>query len=273
MPENNDYSELRDPQATEKMVPRPPRSSSRLAIAGGAVGLLLVLAVALRQQGFDVKAFLDQIQSLVQESNGPAGAAVFVSVYALATVLLFPASVLTLGAGYIFGVVKGTAVVSAASTTGATLAFLISRYVARPLVEAKAAGYPRFRAIDRGVAAKGLNIVLLLRLSPLFPFSLLNYGLGLTKIPLLEYVFGSWVGMLPGTAAYVYFGSLGKAVVDASSSSDVTQAETGTKLVLYAVGAIAALGATKLISDTASNALNEPLAACDSEQQDHINSD
>ncbi|GLI61029.1 hypothetical protein VaNZ11_003293, partial [Volvox africanus] len=165
-------------------------------------------------------------------SSGWLGPAVFVTLYVASTVLLFPASVLTLAAGALFGPLAGTALVSLASTAGAAAAFLVSRYFARPWVERQISGNPRFKAVLSGVAARGAYVVFLLRLSPLVPFNLLNYALGLTAVPLLPYVVSSWVGMLPGTFAYVYLGGAGKAAVTAAaggSGSDTTQ------LVLYGI--------------------------------------
>ncbi|GIL81377.1 hypothetical protein Vretifemale_10366, partial [Volvox reticuliferus] len=188
-------------------------------------------------------------------SSGWLGPAVFVALYVAATVLLFPASVLTLAAGALFGPLAGTALVSLASTAGATAAFLVSRYFARPWVERKISGNPRFKAVLSGVAAKGAYVVFLLRLSPLVPFNLLNYALGLTAVPLLPYVVSSWMGMLPGTFAYVYLGEAGKAAVTAAAGggggADMTQ------LVLYGVGAAATVLATRLISSAAAKALEE----------------
>ncbi|GIL68062.1 hypothetical protein Vafri_21378 [Volvox africanus] len=189
-------------------------------------------------------------------SSGWLGPAVFVVLYVAATVLLLPASVLTLAAGALFGPVAGTALVSLASTTGAIAAFLVSRYFARPWVERQISGNPRFKAVLSGVAARGAYVVLLLRLSPLVPFNLLNYALGLTTVPLLPYVVSSWVGMLPGTFAYVYLGGAGKAAVTAAAGGGGGGADT-TQLVLYGVGAVATILATRLISSAASKALEE----------------
>src|ERR1700716_412210 len=121
--------------------------------------------------------------------------------------LVLPGSIITLAAGSLFGVVVGTAVVSLASVTGASLAFWLGRTLARGLVEKRLGRTRRFRALDRAVAVGGFKIVLLTRLSPLFPFSLLNYAFGLTKVRFRDYVLASWIGMLPGTVMYVYLGS------------------------------------------------------------------
>ena len=112
------------------------------------------------------------------DTAGPAGVAVFIAVYAVSCVLLIPASLLTLGAGALYGPFLGTAVVSAASTLGCSLAFLISRYVARPFAEKRLMANERFVAVDTGISRKGGYIVFLLRLSPLVPFGLMNYMMG-----------------------------------------------------------------------------------------------
>jgi len=112
-------------------------------------------------------------------------------------------SALTLGAGILFGVLRGSIIVSIAATLGATAAFLIARYVAREWVARKIAAHPKFAAVDQAVASEGWKMVGLIRLSPIFPFSLMNYAFGLTRVSLRDYFFASWIGMLPGTVMYV----------------------------------------------------------------------
>jgi uncharacterized membrane protein YdjX (TVP38/TMEM64 family) len=160
-------------------------------------------------------------------------------------------------------VAKGTAVVSVASTLGASASFLISRYLARPLVAARLAGSPRFSAIDRGVAARGGSLVFLLRLSPLLPFGLLNYTLGLTDVRFGSYVAASWAGMLPGTLAYVYLGSVGKAAADAAASGGGA-ADYG-RTALFVVGGLATLVATQQISKIAARAIEETEAGAEAD--------
>lgn len=175
---------------------------------GRALLLLLLLAalfVAVRYLGIQdlLRAALDWVAGL-----GVWGMAVFVLLYVLATVLFLPGSILTLGAGALFGVLKGTVLVSLAATLGAASAFLVGRYLARGWVAAKISGNPRFQAVDQAVAREGWKIVGLTRLSPVFPFNLLNYAFGLTSVSLRDYFWASWIGMLPGTVMYVYLGSL-----------------------------------------------------------------
>ena len=141
--------------------------------------------------------------------QGRVGAILFGVVYALATVLLFPSTPLTLAAGYLYGTLEGSLVVSMASTTAATIAFLLARYTARDWVKGRLARYPTLSATDANLAASGFRTVLLMRLQPVFvPFAYLNMSLGVSQVKLRDYVLGSWLGMLPGTVLYVYFGSL-----------------------------------------------------------------
>lgn len=141
------------------------------------------------------------------ESLGVWGPVVFILGYAVATVGFVPGSPLTLVGGAVFGVVWGTAYVLIGATLGASAAFLVARYFARGAIERRLEGHPRFQAIDRAVGKEGFKIVALLRLSPVFPFNLLNYALGLTKVRFLHY-FAACLFMLPGTLLYVYTGSL-----------------------------------------------------------------
>eukprot|EP00884_Botryococcus_braunii_P008664 jgi/Botrbrau1/1779/Bobra.0217s0034.1 len=216
------------------------------------VGLAVSIAVFAYMQGFSPAEALTHVENLVSNS-GALGPIIFIGAYAVATVFLIPGSVLTLAAGYLFGPVLGTAVVSVASTLGASLAFLVSRYVARPFVESRLGSNPKFAQIDAGIAATGAKVVFLLRLSPLVPFTLLNYMLGLTRVPFLQYVGASWAGMLPGTIAYVGLGALGSAGIDAAGGTGQLDVP---RLALYAVGAVATLWATKILSGVATQALS-----------------
>jgi uncharacterized membrane protein YdjX (TVP38/TMEM64 family) len=134
------------------------------------------------------------------------GPVVYGAVYVVACLVL-PGALMSLGAGFLFGVVLGTVVVSLSSVTTASIAFWLGRTLARDWVERKVAASPQFRAIDQAVAENGFQIVFLTRLSPVFPFSLLNYAFGLTRVRFRDYLLASWIGMLPGTILYVYIGS------------------------------------------------------------------
>lgn len=139
---------------------------------------------------------------------GPLGMAGFVALYAGAALLLIPGSALTLVAGLVYGLGVGVALVVPASLLGAAGAFLLGRTLLRDAVARRAGDHPAFAAIDALVRRRGLRIVLLCRLTPLFPFTLLNYGLGATGVSFRDYFLASAVGMFPGTVLYVYLGTL-----------------------------------------------------------------
>lgn len=190
-----------------------------------------------------MKSGLDWVEQL-----GPTGPVIYILMYIAASVLFVPGSALTLGAGAIFGVVKGSIIVSIASTLGATVAFLIGRYIARDWVARKIEKNEKFKAIDQAVAGQGWKIVGLTRLSPAFPFSLLNYAYGLTMVSLRDYVMASWIGMMPGTIMYVYLGSLARLGIEAEQA---TTAQT----VLKIVGLLATIALTVYVTKIARRAL------------------
>jgi uncharacterized membrane protein YdjX (TVP38/TMEM64 family) len=139
---------------------------------------------------------------------GAAGGAIYAAFYICGTALFFPGLPLTLGAGFLYGAVIGTLVVSPASVAGASLAFLIARYFARDWVTRRLKKYPQAAAIDRAIEKNGFKAVVLLRLQPVLPFNILNYALGLTRIRLRDYMLASLIGMFHATVLYVYLGSV-----------------------------------------------------------------
>ena len=184
---------------------------------------------------------------------GPSGPIFFIGIYVVATVLFIPGSVLTLGAGAVFGVLWGSIYVSLAATLGATCAFLVGRYLARDAIARRIAGNERFAAIDRAVASEGWKIVGLTRLSPVFPFTLLNYAFGITRVKLGHYILASWIGMMPGTVMYVYLGSLAKA-----ASGERTR--TTGEWLLYAIGLLATVAVTVFVTRIAKKALAKQIS-------------
>ncbi len=210
-----------------------------------ALGAIIILA---RKLGLTHPAeTLDRIRNL-----GPLAPLVFILVYSAAAVALVPGSILTLAAGAIFGVLWGTIYVSIAATTAATIAFLIGRHFARDWVAARLARYPKFSAVDRAVARGGWKIVGLTRLSPVFPYVFLNYAFGLTAVRFREYVLASWLGMLPGTAMYVYLGSFGGEIVRTSTGA---HSRSGVEWALYALGLAATVAVAVYVSRLASREL------------------
>ena len=184
--------------------PRTSRSASARRVVVGALVLGLLLS-ATRQ--LDLPARTLALVSWARDA-GVAGALVYGAAYVLSTVLVLPASVLTLGAGFAWGPLVGVALVSPISVLAATAAFVLGRTLLRSRVERRILGDPRFAAIDRAIGDQGLKLVLLLRLSPIVPFNFLNYALALTRVRFRDYLLGSALGMFPATVLYVYLGSL-----------------------------------------------------------------
>jgi uncharacterized membrane protein YdjX (TVP38/TMEM64 family) len=190
------------------------------------------------------------------QAAGPVGVIAYAVAYVVATVFLLPGSILTAGAGLAYGPWLGTLLVSPVSVAAATASFLLGRTVARGWISRRAGADPRFRAIDAAIGQRGFQIVMLLRLSPVLPFSVLNYALGLTGVRLRDYVLGSFVGMLPGTFLYVYLGSL---VTNIAALSAGTDAGGSAKRYLFWAGLVATFVVTVYITRVARRALNAEL--------------
>ncbi len=211
-------------------------------------GLVLVGVIAGgRQLAGLVPAFTGWVRDL-----GPVGPVVFMAGYALAVVAFVPGSLLTLAAGAVFGVFAGTGYVLIGATLGSAAAFLISRHVARAPFERRLGTNPRFAAIDRAIAGQGRKVVFLLRLSPVFPFTLLNYALGLTRIRFGDFLVAS-IGMLPGTLLYAYSGKVAGDLAELAAGSGPARGP-GYYAVLI-VGLLATVGVTVLITRIARQAL------------------
>ncbi|AFY40456.1 SNARE associated Golgi-related protein [[Leptolyngbya] sp. PCC 7376] len=224
----------------------------------GAIALIVAVAViALKKLGIFtfINGLLDQAILWV-DSLGTWGIIAFIGIYVLASVMFVSGAALTLGAGALFGVVQGSILVSIASTLAATCSFLIGRYIARDWVSKQIDSQPKFRAVDKAVAQEGWKIVGLVRLSPIFPFVFLNYAFGVTKVTLREYVVASWIGMMPGTVMYVYFGYIGRAAANAASADAAGGQEALLKTALTIVGLIATVVVTVLITKAAQKALD-----------------
>lgn len=215
------------------------------------VATLLVIAHKFNAQQLLINA-LDWIKTL-----GPWGPIAFIIIYILATVLFLPGSLLTLGAGLLFGPIFGSIYVSIGSTIGATCAFLVGRYLARGWVSKQIEGNENFKAIDEAVASEGWKIVGLTRLSPIFPFNLLNYAFGLTQVSLPDYFFASWIGMMPGTVMYVYLGSLAGSLATLGTEGGT---RTTAEWILYGVGLIATIAVTVYVTKIARKALQKKIS-------------
>ncbi|HEY9649942.1 MAG TPA: TVP38/TMEM64 family protein [Coleofasciculaceae cyanobacterium] len=202
------------------------------------------------------------------DNLGAVGAIAFILLYIIAAIAFLPGSILTLGAGVVFGVVLGSFYVFIGATLGATAAFLVGRYLARGWVTKKIAGNKKFRAIDEAVGREGLKIVLLTRLSPIFPFNLLNYAYGITGVSLKDYVIGS-LGMIPGTIMYVYIGSLAGSL--AAVSSKAQPVNSTVQWAIRIIGFIATVAVTLYVTQVARKALEEEVLEPEDHQTEPIN--
>ena len=218
-----------------------------------AVAAVAVAAIAAALYLFPVREWLLSFLSW-SRGVGVWGPISLAAVYVVACVLLLPGSILTLGAGFAFGLLPGTAAVMAGSVAGAAVAFLLGRTVARGWVGSRIAAYPRFAAIDQAVAHHGFKIVLLLRLSPIFPFNVLNYALGVTRVSLRDYVLASWIGMAPATVMYVYLGTAAGSLAEVAAGGG---SGGGGQLAMLLVGLAATVAVTVVITRIARQALAE----------------
>lgn len=230
----------------------PSRRATATRLMVGAI-VLVALILGGRQAASLVPAFAEWVRGL-----GVWGPIAFIAGYALATVAFVPGSLLTLAAGAIFGLGPGIAYVLVAATLGATAAFLVARHLARDAVARRLATQPRFAAVDRAIAADGRRIVFLLRLSPVFPFNLLNYALGLTSVSLRDFVLAS-LGMIPGTALYVYVGKLAGDL--ATLASGQARPHGPAYYAVLGLGLAATLFVTLLVTRTARRALDAATGA------------
>ncbi len=192
-------------------------SRPMIALRAAVVALLLAAIVAVAV-GWPLGSWITGAAAWAERHREAAGA-LFVAVYVLAAVLVVPGSILTLAAGYLFGLPLGVALTSAGSVLGAAAAFVVGRFVARDWVARRVATWPRFGALDAAMHHDGFAIVLLARLSPLIPYNLLNYGLSITAARFRDYLLATWIGMLPAIVLYVYTGSLAKSLTTLTSAA------------------------------------------------------
>ena len=236
-------------QTADRPIAKPvPRRLPIIPIVIGIVAIVLLI-----YWGKAAGAYLQSFALWVEEL-GVWGPVVFILGYVVATVAFVPGLLLTLAAGAIFGLGRGVAFVFVGATLGSAAAFLVARYVARRAIERRIEGNRKFAAIDRAIAGQGFKIVFLLRLSPAFPFNLLNYALGLTRVRFIDYFMAS-IGMLPGTFLYVYYGGLVGEVAALAGGGAV---ERGAgHYAVFGLGLVATLAVTILVTRLARRALTE----------------
>ena len=206
--------------------------------------LFFISLIVVCQIKFEI---IQKIPNIIEKtaSSGPVGYLGFILIYIVSTVMMLPGSPLTFTAGALFGFWKGLIFVSIGSTLGASCAFMVSRYLIRKSIEKRVLKNKKFQSIDNEIDEQGWKIVILARLSPIIPFFLLNYALGITKIRFIHFIFASWVGMIPGTTVYVLMGTMGGAFINGKKSS--------FEWLLLGMGLIATILVTLLISKIVKN--------------------
>src|SRR6266496_2938176 len=231
------------------------QSTSKNAICRLIALIAIPIVLFLVMKFLPVQEWLRSFNDWVGQM-GVSGIFVFIIVYAVATVLLAPGSVLTIGAGFVFGLWKGFLAVSVGATLGASLAFLIARFIARDKIEAIAQRNEKFRKIDNAISKQGAKLIFLLRLSPVIPFNLSNYFYGLTGVRFWPYVLASWIGMMPGTFLYVYIGTAGKAAASAAAGGEAMK-HGWQYWTFMSVGLFATIIVTIWVTKIARNALRK----------------
>jgi uncharacterized membrane protein YdjX (TVP38/TMEM64 family) len=212
----------------------------------------------------DIMTWIDQLkanpdtalQNVVQQVKemGPIGMLYFGFVYTLVDLLAIPAFPLTTSAGYLFGFQYGTLIVLTSASIAAAISFGIGRTFLRSYVEKILDDMPQFKKLDKAIGKEGFKLILLLRLSPIFPFALSNYVYGVTRIKFWPYFWGTMIGFAPGTLAYVYTGEIGKALTLNSSSSTGDLSEPW---YVYAIGLALLIGFLKIASDVATGIIRK----------------
>lgn len=225
----------------------------------------LVATLIIIAQFVNIQEFL-QLSIIWVQNLGIWGPIAFIILYNLATLLFIPGSLLTLKGGCLFGLFWGSIYVLIAALMGSILAFMIGRYLSRDWICQQLDKHPKFRAIDQAVAKEGWKIVLLTRLSPIFPFNLLNYAFGVTQVTLKDYIIGS-IGIIPGSVMYVYMGSLANNIATIKTPHQPASPEMQIgQWMIQAVGLIATISVTIYVTRIAQKALQQSILAVESSQ-------
>ncbi len=255
------------PEFLFSLLPKRVRQVTKILLFALLGSLLLAVGPAWAQEGaaqasgpFAIFSQLqDQLGNALQwiDNLGSIKYIVFLIGYVIVTVAFLPASVITLGAGAIFGVYIGSLLVFVGAMIGATAAFLIGRFIARDWIAKKVEGNRFFNSLDNSIAEEGLKLIFLIRLSPAFPFNLLNYALGLTKVSLKDYVLGT-TGIIPGTIMYVYLGSLvGDVAMIGQETTTASPQEVVIGWIIRILVLVTIVAISLYIAKIAKKALNE----------------
>jgi uncharacterized membrane protein YdjX (TVP38/TMEM64 family) len=229
-------------------------TAQRLVLAAGLLAAIVASLTFLPLTEY-IKQLLEWIQGL-----GVFGPVALVVFYAIVCLLLLPGSLVTLAAGFMFGMLWGTVFASLGATLGATAAFVVGRFMVRGWIERRFTAHPGFLAIDRAIGSQGFKIVLLARLCSLFPYDLMSYLFGLTEVPLGRYVFATWLGRLPEILLFAYLGTTAKSLADLAAG----KVEVGlAKRILFGLGLLAMIVVAVLVARIARQALRDVVGSPD----------
>lgn len=226
---------------------QPRREAQRKPYVKIALAITAIVLFALAVRQLPIAEWMTAFQQYVR-GLGVVGYLVYAIVYALCCIFLIPAGLLTLGAGALFGLLRGFVVVLAGAFAGSCAAFLLARGGLRHKAAERIASNPTFAALDRAIAREGAKIVFLVRLSPVFPFTYINYAFGLTGVTFRGYALATLIGILPGTFAFTYIGY-------AAATATTGGVTSGVKVALQVVGAIATLAVTIYVARLAQRAI------------------
>ena len=229
-------------------------TARRIAVVAALVAAAVIIAVV---AGLPLASWIAGSVAWAQRHQ-EAAAALFVVIYVLAAVFLAPCAILTLAAGFLFGLPLGVALTSVGSLLGAAAAFVVGRFWAHDWVARRIDRWPRFHALVAATHTDGFMLVLLARLSPLIPYILLNYAFSVTKVRFRDYIVATWIGMLPAIALYVYAGTLAKNFAELTGAG---RAPSWAVDSVLAIGFVATVALTWLIARRANRVLRERLAA------------
>lgn len=231
--------------------------------------LLLISAVVAAVLTLPIEKILKDFLVWVERDLGPWGPLALAIAYIPLTILAVPASVLTLGGGYLFGLPIGIVADSVGATIGAVAAFLLGRTIGKSFVASMLKDYPQFRSVSVTVQRSGFKIVFLLRLVPLLPFNMLNYLLSVTPVPLGEYALASWLGMMPITVALVYAGTTLKDLSDVTHGwGEFSKSRWAMIIFSLVISVVLMICVTKI----AKSALDKALAECEEDMEGTISS-
>ena len=252
-------SSLPPPSSSSTSSPPPPFAAiaAHCSAARAAVALLLLCCIVLVAITFDAEK-IEALLLWVQE-NKAHGSMLFLALYIAGVILMLPAMIMAMAAGAIFGILGGSILAWIGSCTGQVIAFIIGRYLLRAIVISTLhTQFPKWTAIDRAMVTDGWKLVILLRLSPIAPWNILNYALSVTAVPLMAYTVASSLAILPYLVLFVYLGSMARSLADIFTGT-AGKLDTSTTIIMGVVSCTAMVGIVWYTTHVSRQAVNDAL--------------